>query len=349
MTVASPLLDRPGAVPAEPPDGGVAWHYGDPLLEQRRLASGDGSVDLSHWGVVRVSGAARLTWLNDLTSQELRFLPAGGSTETLVLDPQGHVEQHLRVVDDGSATWLVTPPGAAGASLAALLAAYLLRMRFWTEVDIEDVSDAYASVWQPVAAPVSGRPTWVSSAGSPMPGRLVLVPRTKLETYVAGPLAGTWAFEALRVAAGMARLGVDTDDRTIPHELGWIGTAVALDKGCYRGQETVARVHNLGRPPRRLVLLHLDGSAAALPAPGDAVTAESQPVGRLGTVVQHYELGPSALALVRRAVPLALPLEAGGVAAAQEEPTLLSQAPAGGAGREAQRGLRPTSAPRQSP
>ena len=73
-------------------------------------------------------------------------------------------------------------------------------------------------------------------------------------------LAGTWAYEALRIAAGRPRLGLDTDHRTIPHELGWIETAVHLSKGCYRGQETVARVHNLGHPPRRLVRLHLDGA-----------------------------------------------------------------------------------------
>ena len=71
---------------------------------------------------------------------------------------------------------------------------------------------------------------------------------------------GLWAYEALRVEARRPRLGFETDHRTIPHEVDWLRTAVHLQKGCYRGQETVARVHNLGRPPRRLVLLHLDGS-----------------------------------------------------------------------------------------
>ena len=73
-------------------------------------------------------------------------------------------------------------------------------------------------------------------------------------------LAGTWAWEALRVEAWRPRLGREVDERAIPHELDWLRTGVHLDKGCYRGQETVARVFNLGRPPRRLVLLHLDGS-----------------------------------------------------------------------------------------
>ncbi len=106
-----------------------------------------------------------------------------------------------------------------------------------------------------------------------------------------------WAFEALRIAAHQPRFGLDTDHRTIPHEVGWIGAAVHLDKGCYRGQETVARVHNLGHPPRRLVLLHLDGSADRLPAHGDPVELGGAAVGSVGSAARHYELGPIALAL----------------------------------------------------
>ena len=114
--------------------------------------------------------------------------------------------------------------------------------------------------------------------------------------------AGVWAYEAHRVAALRPRLGVDTDERTIPHEVGWIGAAVHLDKGCYRGQETVARVHNLGKPPRMLVLLHLDGSTDR-PATGDPVLAGGRAVGRLGTVVDHVDQGPIALALLKRGLP----------------------------------------------
>ena len=103
--------------------------------------------------------------------------------------------------------------------------------------------------------------------------------------------AGVWAYEAHRVAARRPRLGVDTDERTIPHEVGWIGAAaVHLDKGCYRGQETVARVHNLGKPPRMLVLLHLDGDGDR-PSAGDPLQAGGRTVGRLGTVVDHVDEG----------------------------------------------------------
>src|SRR6266702_1989313 len=111
-----------------------------------------------------------------------------------------------------------------------------------------------------------------------------------------------WAAEAVQVRSGIPRLGFETDHRTIPAEVGWIGTAVHLDKGCYRGQETIARVHNLGRPPRMLVLLHLDGSVER-PSTGDAVVAGGRSVGRLGTVVEHVDLGPVALALVKRGLP----------------------------------------------
>ncbi|WP_231134850.1 CAF17-like 4Fe-4S cluster assembly/insertion protein YgfZ [Motilibacter deserti] len=335
----SVVLSTPGAVPAEPPDAGVAWHYGDPLGEQRRLDTGVGVVDLSNRGVVRVTGPARLGWLHDLTSQHLRGLEPGRPTELLVLDPNGRVEHHANVGDDGTSTWLTVEPGRAGG-----LVDYLVKMRFWTEVEVEDVTADWACVWEPAAAPHQRLlTTWLPPEGLGLAGREVLVPRAELAAYVAadGFPAGRWAYDALRVAAGLPRLGVDTDERTIPHEVGWLTSAVHLDKGCYRGQETVARVHNLGRPPRRLVLLHLDGSAETLPAPGATVEAEGRAVGVVGTVVQHYELGPIALALVKRSVPADAQLLAGGVAAAQEEPALLAAAPAPpGAGRAARAALR---------
>jgi folate-binding protein YgfZ len=145
----------------------------------------------------------------------------------------------------------------------------------------------------------------------------LLVPRAEKDAWrqrlveAGARPAGTMAFDALRVEALRPRLGVDTDDRTIPHEVGWIGSAVHLTKGCYRGQETVARVANLGRPPRRLVLLHLDGGDEHLPESGDPVLRDGRPVGRVGSVVQHHELGPVALALVKRSVPVDAELVAG--------------------------------------
>jgi folate-binding protein YgfZ len=287
--VTSPLLARPGAVAAEGPDLGVAAHYGDPYAEQRALAEGKAVVDLSHRPVLRIAGPDRLSWLHSLLSQHVAALPPGQWTEALVLSPQGHVEHHLTLVDDGSQVLAHVEPGTAEALLG-----YLDRMRFMLRVEVEDVTAAYAVL---------------HSGGADR-----FVPRSSL-AEVSEPLAGIAAFEALRVEARRPRLGLDTDHRTIPHEVGWLGSAVHLDKGCYRGQETVARVYNLGRPPRRLVLLHLDGSDSELPATGDAVSLDGRDVGRVGTAVRHHVLGPLALAVVKRQVPDDASLLAGGVAA----------------------------------
>lgn len=127
-----------------------------------------------------------------------------------------------------------------------------------------------------------------------------------------------WAVEALRVAAWRPRLGLETDHRTIPHEVDWLRTAVHLNKGCYRGQETVARVHNLGKPPRRLVMLHLDGSEHRWPAPGDPVELDGKQIGRVTTPARHHELGPIALAVVKRSIPVQAALAVDGIAASQE-------------------------------
>jgi folate-binding protein YgfZ len=305
--MTSPLLTRPGAVAADPPDAGVAAHYGDPFREQRALVAGEASVDLSHRPVVRVSGADRLSWLHSLTSQHLEHLAPGTATEALILSPHGHVEHALYLVDDGETTWAHVEPGTAEA-----LVTYLDSMRFWAAVEVADVSSSYAVVLTPSGVP--GVPSRVTAHGVES-----FVPRADLATVLSGPVAGVWALEALRIAAGQPRLGQVTDHRTIPHEVGWLTTAVHLDKGCYRGQETVARVHNLGRPPRRLVLLHLDGSDSELPEHGAPVLLGDRQVGTVTSSARHYELGPVALALVKRSTPVTDDLVAGGVAAAQEE------------------------------
>jgi folate-binding protein YgfZ len=297
----SPLLDRPGAVPADPPDAGVAAHYGDPIREQRHLAAVAGMVDLSHRDVVRVSGPDRLSWLHNLTTQRLDKLAPGVGAEALVLSPQGHVEHHLLLVDDGEATWVQVEPGAA-----APLVEFLNSMRFMLRVEVADVTADWAIVWQPTREPHPEFLTRVDPQGDAAAGRQVFVPRAQLTEFAdrAGDLIGVSALEAVRVEAGRPRFGLETDHRTIPHELGWIGGAVVLDKGCYRGQETVAHVANLGRPPRRLVRLHLDGSVReTLPAPGAEIFVDGSAVGRVTTSAYHHELGPIALAVVKYMTP----------------------------------------------
>jgi folate-binding protein YgfZ len=314
----SPLLSLPGAVPAEGPDESVAAHYGDLFREQRALADGTGFVDLSHRGVITVSGQDRLSWLHLLLTQHVSELPPGQATEALVLSAHGHIEHALYLVDDGVTTWIHVEPGTQEA-----LIAYLESMKFFYRVEIADATDRYAVVHLPAGSIAPVPEGW--TVREAVYGREVFVPRDELETFaktVGNPI-GILALEALRIEAHRPRLGLETDHRTIPHELGWLTTAVHLEKGCYRGQETVARVHNLGRPPRRLVFLHLDGSEVKLPGHGTALRLaddgpDGRPIGAITSSARHWELGPIALAVVKRNTPADAALSAEGTPAAQE-------------------------------
>ncbi|MFJ1601322.1 YgfZ/GcvT domain-containing protein [Streptomyces sp. NPDC088261] len=314
----SPLLFLPGAVAAEGSDEEVAAHYGDLFREQRALADGTGLVDLSHRGIVTITGDDRLAWLHLLLTQHVSELAPGEATEALVLSANGHIEHALYLVDDGTTTWTHVEPGTREA-----LVAYLESMKFFYRVEVADRTDDIALVHLP-AGSIAEVPEG-TAVRETVYGRDLFLPRADLEAYAAahGPLAGILAYEALRVENHRPRLGFETDHRTIPHELGWIGSAVHLQKGCYRGQETVARVQNLGKPPRRLVFLHLDGSEVLLPGHGTPIRlaadgAEGRQLGFVTTSARHHELGPIALALIKRNVPVDAELMAGDTAAAQE-------------------------------
>lgn len=306
-------------------DANVPWHYGDPFKEQRTLVSGNGRVDLSHREIIRVAGPDRHEWLHALLTQHL--LEPFTSTQALSLSPNGHIEHDLHLVDDGVATWLILESGNAETFLP-----YLKKMKFRADVQIEDVTDTYAVVgapgWVTSVYPVWHSPAAYLAAPDPAVAYVpswpaswqvseIIVPRELLDDELADERIGTWAWEAHRIRAGVARFGFETDHRTIPHELGLITPAVHLQKGCYRGQETVARVYNLGKPPRRLVQLQIDGSTNELPALGTPIFSEGVEVGRLTSITQDYESGPLGLAVVKRNVPLAATLLVGDVAAAQ--------------------------------
>ncbi|MEU0099056.1 folate-binding protein [Streptomyces sp. NPDC006267] len=314
----SPLLSLPGAVPAEGRDEGVAAHYGDLFREQRALADGNGFVDLSHRGVVAVTGDDRLAWLHLLLTQHVSDLAPHQATEALILSANGHIEHAMYLVDDGATVWMHVEPDTQDD-----LIAYLESMKFFYRVEVADRTGDTAVVHLP-AGSIAQTPDGVAVRETPQ-GRDLFLPRADLEAYAAGhgPAAGILAYEALRVEGHRPRVGFETDHRTIPHELGWIGSAVHLQKGCYRGQETVARVHNLGKPPRRLVFLHLDGSEVHLPGHGTPVRLaadgeEGRQLGFITTSARHHELGPIALALVKRNVAVDAELIAGDTAAAQE-------------------------------
>ena len=316
-------LTRNGAVDGTGVDAGVAAHYGNPLAEQRALAAGDAVVDLSHRAVLSISGADRLTWINSLTSQSVTDLKPGQSSETLLLDATGRLEYSVRLLDDGVDLWLLLEREEAPG-----LFAWLSTMVFMLRVEVRDRTDELATIGalgspQILVASPNGVPlVWNDPWSAVSPGGWqyaavehhpaeqwtyseVLISRATL-AMLDLPLAGFLALEALRIAAWRPRLATEGDEKTIPHELDWLRSAVHLTKGCYRGQETVAKVHNLGHPPRRLVMLHLDGSDSVLPSPGDEVLLGENTVGRVTSAAQHFELGPIALAVVKRTTdPLA--------------------------------------------
>ncbi len=287
------------------PDKGAIWHFGEPVKEQRALEAGTAWADLSHLSVVAVSGEDRLKWLHDLTTQFLSDLPVGIWKSAMILDPQGHVEYQFNLVDDATTTWLVLDPGYADT-----LVAYLTKMKFMLKVDVRDASTEFAVLRAPGATTELGGP-------------FALVPRKEVEqmaqTFNAvATQVGTWALDAERVAAHRPRIGFETDHKSIPNELGVLNGAVHMNKGCYRGQETVAKIFNLGNPPRRLVMLHLDGSDVGFPATGAKIENEGVVVGFIGTVARHHELGTIALAMIKRNTPADATLTVDGIPASQQ-------------------------------
>jgi len=288
------------------PDKGAIWHFGEPNNEQKALAKGNGWSDLSHRGVISITGKDRLTWLHALTTQHLEKLEVATWVEALILDVQGHVIDQLFLVDDGQSTWLHLEK-----ERVAPVIEYFNKMKFMLAVEVKDESDNYAVLRAPGMADEIGGP-------------YALVPRNELKETTdafnkSHTQVGIWALEAERVAAGRARLLFETDHKSIPNELGFLNKSVHMNKGCYRGQETVAKVFNLGQPPRRLVLLHLDGSMVAMPEHGAKVFLDDKEVGFIGSLARHYELGPIALAVVKRNVALDATLICEGVTATQEE------------------------------
>lgn len=317
----------------------VKEHFGDPTIEQRNLSEAKAVCVLEPQGVISITGVDRLTWLHSLLSQNLINLEPGQSAEALLLDPQGRIEQIIKVIDDGQTTWLTVDQPKTQSLLE-----WLQKMVFRMKVEIEDRSKDFAivgSVQEEInlafvsnSHPLVWKDQWpgVVAGGYRYSERAIsyswfehLVLAENLDEALAGKqLAGTMAADGLRVAAGRPKAVTEVDDKSLPHELDLLATAVHLSKGCYRGQESVAKVHNLGHPPRRLTFLHLDGSEHALPDIGDEirVQGEEKTRGKVTSVAQHFEMGPIALALISRSVPEDAALEAvgkNGVIAANQE------------------------------
>lgn len=385
----SVLLNRPNAMayqeePPHPDVTGVAWHYGEPLSEQRAITSTGAIVDRSHRRVIRVTGPEAAAFLHNLLSQKLDDVQAGWSGSALDLDTQGRILHTMDIAvttdtgagvsanadagasagdgagsdtGDGASAGAGTGDGSAAAATPEGLAFYLdceagkfdslrdflQKMIFWSQVTIEEADLAIITVLGgptdmqlPSHAVYSRTVSTATPAGTgsaqPTTGLWeasrtdIAVPREQLEAAVEElestglQLIGLMAYTAERVKALEAE-SVDLDEKSIPHEIPhWIGRgervgAVHLEKGCYRGQETVARVENLGRSPRVLVLLHLDGSAPTMPSPGADIQAKGRRVGKLGTVIDDCDYGPIALAVIKRSALDAGQVNIGDVAA----------------------------------
>ena len=362
---ASPLLNTEGAIGAVGLDSGVADHYGQPLLEQRALAQGQALVDASNRGVVELVGEQAFHLLHILCSQDFEGTPwqqtgdLPHSTEALFFDVQGRIElapKSLVLQSEPQQRVLLLTE----AEEATAVTDWLNKMKFMMSVEIRDVSAEYAQVIS--CAPVAewsqtddGFPCWIDPWPNIAPGGYnysvfeeaqhpgqdisffhYVLPRAEFAELLAKQQAAGWSLagvsslEALRIAAARPRYGMETDERTIPHELDWIRTAVHLEKGCYKGQETVARVHNLGRPPRRLVLLHIDGSQHTLVGAGaqiiQAIGGKEREVGTVTSAGLHYEMGQIALGLVRRNVDPEADLIISEVHAEGAAPTLYAAA-----------------------
>ena len=315
-------------------------HFGNPLIEQRNLAEGKAAVYLGPRGVIVVSGEDRLEWLHSLLSQNLINIATAESAEALLLDPQGHIEQVIHFIDDGQSSWLVVE-----AENRKSLLDWLNKMMFRKKVSVVDrsadfavighmgegiqgaeVSNGTALIWKdPWPGVVAGGVRYSTNRSADWHWTESLVPIDALDSISKSfEPAGTAAFEALRIAAQRPRQLTEVDDNALPHEFDWMSTAVHMSKGCYRGQETVAKVHNLGHPPRRLTFLHLDGTGHFLPELGDEVfiTGGDKSRGKITSVGQHFEMGPIALAILSRSVPedaaLVVRSEHGDIDATQE-------------------------------
>ena len=275
---------------------------GNPHTAQRELLAGNAYVELDK-KVIQVSGPDRLTWLNDMLSQKLDELDPGQSTEALWLDVNGRILRDFHVIAQADSVLLIT--FAQGIDE---LVAQLQRLVFRAQVKI-----AVLEQLRVFATFDSGLESAVASWQDPWPktlaggwryGEASSEPWNYFENLSAEAPEGLvpasiQALNALRIAAWRPTGPDELDERAIPHEFDWLATAVHLNKGCYRGQETLAKVHNLGAPPRRLVFLHLDGSNHLLPEPGAEIVSESV-VGNITSVASHHEMGPVALALVKR-------------------------------------------------
>ncbi len=277
-----------------------------------------GAADAA-WVVVRARGADALGYLQGQTSQDLSGLGPGATTWTLLLEPTGRLTAWLRVTRTGDDEIVLDAQGDDAGPVLDRLGRFRLRSDVtfevldWRAVALRGPGTAArAAGGGSDAAESAGGTAMVLPAGWPgVEGVDLLGPDPQIPPGVERAAPGD--LEALRVEAGVPRLGAELDGSTIPAEVGaWmIDASVSFTKGCFTGQELVARIDSRGgRVPRPLRALVLSGERA--PAPGaDVVAAVTDPggapgtgeqVGRVTSTARSAALGPVALAPLARKV-----------------------------------------------
>lgn len=242
--------------------------------------------------LIWVEGPDAEGFLQGLLSNDVAHLEAGGSRPALLLDARGRIVAAATVHRDGDEAFtLVVEP-----ALATALAEALERYHFSEDLMILGPEPAEAVVTlEAVAAPAAGDLV----VDGPLPGSREVVAADPGAVIEAAGLAEqpAAALEAARVLAGVPRVGVDTGPTTLVQEAGLEDAAVSFDKGCYLGQETVARAQFRGRVNRVLRGLRLEGAA---PGPGAEVRHGGRAVGTLTSVVTIPGHGALGLAIIRR-------------------------------------------------
>ncbi len=270
------------------PDNGAVFHLGNPSKEGKLIDSGEAWANLSHLGLLEISGKDRLNWLNDLTTQ--LTLELGKIWQrAFILNAQGRIRFDLYLMDTGESTFILTEK-----DYILELEKFLNSMKFMLQVEVINLTGQRNILFIDADGELAGKSIEQLKVLTDIQFQQETL-KLDLNNEV-----GSWALEADRIARKIFRMVIDGDEKTIPNEVEQLGKAVHMKKGCYPGQETVAKTFNLGAPPRLLKLIHFDGMQIDLPAIGAPITFEGAVIGRMGSSARHHLLGNIGLALFKR-------------------------------------------------
>jgi folate-binding protein YgfZ len=262
----------------------------------RDLVEGSACVVLDR-DVVRVAGPDAEAYLQGQVSQDVVALGTGASAWTLVLQPQGRIDAWARVTRVAGDEFVLDTDGGAGEALAARL----LRFRLRAKAGVEPLDWACVAVRGPSAAPTVRTGAVVARAEWPLVGGWDLLGPSAAPVDGV-PEASADAYEVRRIEAGLPRMGAELTERTIPEEAGIVAVSASFTKGCYTGQELVARIDSRGgHVPRHLRRVTLPAGAPVPPAGAD-VEVDGRPRGTVTSAARHPDGHVVALAYLARDV-----------------------------------------------